>query len=226
MPAFFITATGTDAGKTFLTTALIRHLREKGRSVAAFKPVASGFDSAAIATGDTGRLLAAMQRPLSDDACETVSPWRFAAPLSPDMAAARENRAIDFSALVAFSRKAATAADIVFIEGVGGVMVPLDATHTVLDWIAALAMPGVLVAGTYLGAISHTLTALDALTHKGCPVQAIVLNETRDSSVDAAQTRATITRFARGVPVCPLPWCPDDGAAARFIAPIAAALGL
>lgn len=226
MPAFFVTATGTDAGKTFLTTALIRHLRAKGRDAAAFKPVASGFDPAAIAASDTGRLLAAMGRPLSEAECAPVSPWRFAAPLSPDMAAARENRAIDFPALVGFSRKVATSADVVFIEGVGGVMVPLDDTHTVLDWIEALAFPSVLLAGTYLGAISHALTALDALSHRNCAVQAIVLNETRGSRVGAEETHATIARFARGVPVCPLPYIVDDGNSDRFVASIAAVLGL
>ena len=53
--------------------------------------------------------------------------------------------------------------DILLIEGVGGIMVPLDAERTVLDVMMALQLPLILVAGSYLGTISHTLTALDAL---------------------------------------------------------------
>ncbi|MGA9950067.1 MAG: AAA family ATPase, partial [Xanthobacteraceae bacterium] len=59
MTAIFITGTGTDVGKTYVTAALIRHLRQMGRSVEALKPVVSGFDPALPATSDPGVLLKA-----------------------------------------------------------------------------------------------------------------------------------------------------------------------
>ena len=86
MTAIFVTGTGTDVGKTFLSAALIRHWRAAGHAVAAYKPVASGFDPATQQASDPGVLLGALGRPITD--IETISPWRFAAPLSPDMAAA------------------------------------------------------------------------------------------------------------------------------------------
>src|SRR5262245_55446687 len=104
MGALFITATGTDIGKTFVTAGLIRHLRESGRSVEALKPVVSGFEETNAAASDPAVLLAALGRPMSD--MESIAPWRFKTPLSPDMAAAREGRALDFAALVAFCRDA------------------------------------------------------------------------------------------------------------------------
>ena len=79
-----------------------------------------------------------------------MSPWRFAAPLSPDMAASRERRSIPFDALVAHCRAASERRGVTLIEGIGGVMTPLDAEHTVLDWIAALGAPALLVVGSYL----------------------------------------------------------------------------
>ena len=100
------------------------------------------------------------------------------------MAARRENRSIDFDALVTFSRDAvAGAKDLLLIEGIGGVMVPLNETHTVLDWMAALNIPLVLVAGSYLGSLSHTLTCLDVLARRGLAVKAVVVNETPGSAV-------------------------------------------
>src|SRR3546814_7046394 len=83
-------------------------------------------------------------------------------------------------------------------------MVPLDECHTVLDWLAALALPALLVSGTYLGAISHTLTALAALDARGISVSGIVLSTSAGSSVAAGETREAITRFA-AVPALVLP---------------------
>jgi dethiobiotin synthetase len=71
--------------------------------------------------------------------------------------------------------------DIVLIEGVGGVMVPLNDRRTVLDWIEALGIPVLLVIGTYLGSISHTLTALTALRQRQIPIRALIINESEHS---------------------------------------------
>ncbi len=177
MPGVFVTGTGTDVGKTFVTAALVRHLRTSGHSasktrvnalmpVDAFKPVVSGFDAADVAGSDPAVLLAALGRAVTSEEIERIAPWRFAAPLSPDLAARAEGRALDFNALVEFSRDAAYGRGTVFIEGVGGIMVPLDQTHTVLDWMSALRIPVLLVAGSYLGTISHTLTALHVLAQR------------------------------------------------------------
>lgn len=205
MTAYFVTATGTDVGKTFVTAGLIRHLRGLGDNVSALKPVVSGFDLATAALSDPGVLLNALDEQLAPEAFERLSPWRFAAPLSPDMAASREGRAIDFDALVAFCREAiARHHGTLFIEGVGGVMVPLDGAHTVLDWMAALDLPLILVAGSYLGTISHTLTALDALAHRKLKVAALVVNDT-PSDIPLDETMTTLARFAPAIPIVKVP---------------------
>src|SRR5262249_38051955 len=155
---------GTDIGKTFVTAGLVSHLRARAIAVAAIKPVVSGFDPANVAAGDPSVLLAALGRPASPENIAEISPWRFSAPLSPDLAAKHENRALDFADLVAFSIAAiASCRGVVLIEGVGGIMVPLDDRHTVLDWMTALGVPALVVAGSYLGTISHTLSAVDVL---------------------------------------------------------------
>ena len=194
MRAIFVTGTGTDVGKTFLSAALIRHWRAAGRAVAAYKPVVSGFDPATQQASDPGVLLGALGRPITD--IETISPWRFAAPLSPDMAAAREGRTLDFEAIVEFSHRAATSAERVLIEGVGGIMVPLGERHTVLGWMSALRLPVLLVAGSYLGTISHTLTALRVLGQRNLTVVAVAVSESAVPGAPLDETVATIARFA------------------------------
>src|SRR5664279_5212453 len=123
MGAYFVTSTGTDIGKTFVTAGLIRQLRHAGVKVDALKPIVSGFDIASAAISDPGVLLEALDEPITEDSLMRISPWQFAAPLSPDMAAARERRSIGFDDLVALCRNAiANARGTLFIEGVGGIM--------------------------------------------------------------------------------------------------------
>jgi dethiobiotin synthetase len=206
MAGLFITSTGTGIGKTYLAAGLISYLRGEGRKVEAYKPVISGFDPRLAEESDTGRLLTALGQSPNETAIARISPWRFAAPLSPDMAAGKEERAVDFDALVQFSQSAlAGPADATLIEGVGGVMVPLDREHTVLDWIKALDIPVVLVAGSYLGTISHTLSAVSVLRQHGCKLSMIVISETPDSGVDLDETAGTISRFAQNVGLVALP---------------------
>ena len=209
MTAYFVTSTGTDIGKTFVTAGLIRYLRGAGQPINALKPVVSGYDSSVVETSDPAVLLAALGRQVTADEIATIAPWRFRAPLSPDMAAAREGRSVDFDQLIAFSRAAIEASNgMLFIEGVGGIMVPLDARRTVLDWMAALDIPLLLVVGGYLGAISHTLTALDVIAQRHLKIAAIVVSESERGTVELDDTVTSIARFSNGVEVVGLPRLP------------------
>jgi dethiobiotin synthetase len=206
MSAIFLTATGTDIGKTFVAVGLIAELQRRGRAVAAVKPVLSGFEDWSAPASDAARLLAALDLPASADEMQRIAPWRFRAPVAPDLAAKREGRTIDYDALVAFCRAEATASpDVLIVEGIGGVMVPLDERRTVLDWMAELRFPVLLVAGSYLGTISHTLTALAALRQRRLAVAAVVVSESEESAVPLGDNAASIARFAGDIPVLALP---------------------
>jgi len=201
----FVTGTGTDVGKTFVTAALVRHLRTASKAVDAYKPVVSGFDATNAAGSDPGILLAALGRDTTTDAISRIAPWRFAAPLSPDLAAKAEGRVLDFKALVDFSRDAAHARGTILIEGVGGIMAPLDETHTVLDWMSALRIPVLVVTGSYLGTISHTLTALHVLAQRNLDIAGVVVSESTAPGASLDDTVATIARFAAPIDVIGLP---------------------
>jgi dethiobiotin synthetase len=210
MTAVFITATGTDIGKTFIARGMIAELRARGRSVDALKPVITGFDPHAPQTSDTGHLLLALGATLTPERIASASPYRLREPLSPDMAARREGTAIDFATLVAHGRSAVAAhRDALIIEGIGGIMVPLDDRHTVLDWMIALDLPLILAAGSYVGTLSHTLTALDVLNRAGITPAAVVVNETPGSAASLEETAAAIRRFAAGIEVLTLPRLPE-----------------
>jgi dethiobiotin synthetase len=191
MQPFFITATGTDIGKTFLTSALCWQLRQRGKTARALKPVISGVETWSDPASDTAHLLAAQGLELTEANFHACSPWRFRAPLSPSMAAPKEGGALTVSQIAGFCLEEAEKeknTDYFFVEGVGGVMVPLNSHHTVLDWMEALDYPVILVTGSYLGTLSHTLTALLALEARKLRLDAVVVSETPGSTVDFAET--------------------------------------
>jgi dethiobiotin synthetase len=195
MTTFFVTATGTELGKTYMTCGLIAGLRRRGAAVAALKPVISGFDPRDAAASDTGLILKALGKQLNEQNIAELSPWRFHAPLSPDMAAEHEDRPINLDALLAICAGAEHPGRITFIEGAGGLMSPLAPRFTNLDLIDAIDAHTLLVAGTYLGTISHTLTACEALKVRGRDPWTIILSESPQSPVPPAETARAIARF-------------------------------
>src|SRR5690242_2409638 len=206
MRAFFMTATGTDIGKTYLACGLIRPWRGQGLQVGAFKPVLSGFDPAHAAESDAGQLLAALGRPVLPQALDEISPWRYAAPLSPDAAAAKEGKRVDYESVLSASRRLLESGPhVALIEGAGGVMAPLSDDRTMLDWMADLKLPVILVVGSYLGTLSHSLTALEVLAARRMPVALVVMNEAAGSTVPLAENAAALARRWPAAPVRTLP---------------------
>lgn len=194
---FFLTASGTDVGKTTVATILAHNLRRENRAVIAYKPIATGIENAwammdeqAVRQTDTGRLAEACGLTLTPETLAMISPFCFREPLAPSMAALAERTQVDYPALLQWSQQTLhqECHDVTLIEGVGGVMVPLDARHTTLDWMVACGLPVLLVVGTYLGALSHALTAHAALVQRGLIVRAVLVHETAGSSVSFPDT--------------------------------------
>jgi dethiobiotin synthetase len=200
MSAIFITGVGTEVGKTLAACALIGQRRGHGQTVAAFKPVLSGYDPEAPQDSDAGRLLAALGEPVTPQNIQRIAPLRFDAPLSPPDAARREGVELHLADLVARCReRIAAAGGLLIIEGAGGVMSPIAQDGLNLDLMAALNLPVVLAAANYLGAISHGLTALTALQTRGLSVAAVVVQDLAPDGPDIADTVAALRLYAPGV---------------------------
>jgi dethiobiotin synthetase len=202
MKAIFVAGAGTDIGKTYVSAGLLRCMRAHGQSARALKPVMSGFDPARAAESDAGRLLAALGRPATAAEIAAIAPFRYAAPLAPDAAARREGRTLMLDDILLVCRDALAApGGPLLIEGVGGVMSPIARDATGLDLARALGLPVLLVAGTYLGAISHALTAALAVRGAGLEIAALVVNESAVESVGVAETLDALGRFAPDIPI-------------------------
>ncbi|MGP0070031.1 MAG: dethiobiotin synthase [Isosphaeraceae bacterium] len=210
MRQFFITGVGTGVGKTYITRYLVHQLNAMGRRVSALKPVVSGY-SDDDPDSDPALILRSQGQSPSAEAIATISPWRFAAPLSPHLAAKREGRSVDLADVVAFCRQPENPDfDLRLVEGVGGVMSPIEPNATCLDWIVELKDPVILVTGTYLGAISHTLTALSVLRTRGASIRGIVVSESAESA-GIAETVESLYQFGgRDLPLMVLDRLPCD----------------
>ncbi len=206
MRALFITATGTGIGKTLVTCALAWQLRRRGKLVKALKPIVTGYDPGNAAASDPHLILEALGETASCAAVELISPWRYAAPLAPDAAAAQENHRIDFDELVEFCRAAKNAdGDFLLIEGIGGALVPLGRDRTVADWIAALDIPCLLVSGSYLGSLSHTISTLEAMRGRGLRISRLVISGGAGEALPLEDTATALAPFLDGMPVTLIP---------------------
>ena len=163
---YFVTATGTDIGKTYICKLLC-----KQNNWQMAKPVASGGGEMGI-----------------------VSPWCFSANLAPDMAAKAQGKTIDFNEVVKYCQQQPAQ----LIEGAGGIMSPIATGKLNLDLAHALNIPVLLVCASYLGSISHTLTALNAL--KGLKITVIV-NNAQPSHITPTQTAQAIAEFSGYTPI-------------------------
>jgi dethiobiotin synthetase len=152
----FVTGTDTGVGKSYVSALLVA-----GLEAAYWKPVQSGAD----ADADWVRRVAGLP-------AERVLPetYRLRAPLSPHEAARREGVQIEMSRFVLPKRKR------LIVEGAGGVMVPLDDRHLMVDLMVDLGLPVLVVARSELGTINHTLLTLDQLRRRGCPLWGVVVN--------------------------------------------------
>lgn len=210
MNGIFITSTGTDIGKTYLTQQLLAYDQAQHRQFSASKPVISGWpeNDKDIQHTDTGILLQSQQQSFTDHNIHNLSPWRLFHPLTPSMAAAKEGKKIELSELVLHCQNKMTQAklnkQIHLIEGVGGVMAPMGEQYTVVDWIKQLQVPCILVVGSYLGTLSHTLSAVAVLQMKGVEILALVINETQKSNVTFDDTLNCLQSFVQSIPVFPL----------------------
>ena len=153
-PVYFITGTGTGAGKTVLAALCVRYLRRQGIAVAGLKPICSG------GRDDARALAAAGDHALPLDA---VNPWHFRAPIAPALAARKEKRSVSLSHVVAHVRAMRQQVDALVVEGAGGLLSPLGKDFDSRDLLLSLRARPIIVAPNILGTINPLRLTLEAL---------------------------------------------------------------
>jgi dethiobiotin synthetase len=171
----FITGTDTGIGKTLITGGIAHILRKQGLKVGVFKPVATGCrrEMKELISPDAQFLAMCAE---ADYPLTVITPACYETAAAPIVCARIEERPIDYEQIVAMYNYLCKTCDVVLVEGIGGVLVPLDKQTTILDLAAKMRLPMIIVARPRLGTINHTLLTLQAVRNAGLYVAGVVIN--------------------------------------------------
>jgi dethiobiotin synthetase len=165
--AFFVTATDTEIGKTFIAAGLGFAAQSKGSKVGISKPISCGGIEDAVFYKNKLKL---------KDSIDDINPVKFKQALSPYAAMKTEKKKIDIAKIKRSIKNLYKDRDIVLVEGLGGAMAPVKRDYYVADMIEALQMPCVVIARAGLGTINHTLMTLDELKKRKIRIAGIIMN--------------------------------------------------
>jgi dethiobiotin synthetase len=187
---YCITGIDTDIGKTVVTGLLGRYLRQQGQTVITQKIVQTGCSGI---SDDILRHRQLMGMELQDvDRDGLTCPFIFIKPCSPHLAALLEDKEIDCSVITTATTILRKEFDIVLLEGVGGLSVPLNSELTLLDYLEEVCYPLVLVSSPRLGSINHTLAALELAKGRGLQVVGIIYNRYFENDPRIAEDSAKV----------------------------------
>ena len=180
MKCYFITATDTDAGKTFVTTGLLEALSKSGFKTLGFKPVASGcvMTEYGLRNEDALKIINAADSKID---YSLINPYAFEAPIAPHIAAHNVGVSINLQTIADTIFNSLNDIDYVLVEGVGGWMVPLNDQQTMADLAALLNFPVIIVVNMRLGCINHALLTVDAIEQKGLNIAGWLANQAENS---------------------------------------------
>ncbi|MCU4802504.1 dethiobiotin synthase [Halobacteria archaeon HArc-gm2] len=190
-----VVGTDTGVGKTVVTAGLVATLRADSVDARAIKPCQTGYPP-----DDDARFVA--------DACGTDEAAtclrRLEPPLAPEVAAREAGTDLSYESILGDCRAALSETDRGVVEGIGGLRVPLADGREVIDLVADLGLPAVVVARSGLGTLNHTALTVEALRRRDVPVRGVVLNEYEGASV-AERTNPDVIREMTDCQVATLP---------------------
>jgi dethiobiotin synthetase len=208
----FVTGTDTGIGKTLVSSAIAAALVSRGVRLAVAKPVETGCPShqGALVAADARTLQSAARDPAP---LTEICPHRFADPLAPALAAERAGTRIDVGALTAHLGRRAEHADLLLVEGAGGLLVPITIDTSFADLAAALGAAVVVVVGSRLGAVNHTLLTIDVLRTRGITLAGYVVNRlVADDDLAVATNDDLLARLTHARRLGAVPFLPESAA--------------
>ena len=170
--SYFVTGTDTGVGKTLISCALLHGFSAQGKRVVGMKPVAAGCD-------DDGQNEDVLQLRAAGNVAVgygQINPYCFVPAIAPHLAAQRAGVIMQFSRIAASYHELAAQADVVIVEGAGGLLVPLNAQQDSADLVEELGLPLILVVGMRLGCLNHALLTVEAIKQRGLTLAGWVAN--------------------------------------------------
>jgi dethiobiotin synthetase len=170
--SYFVTGTDTGIGKTIVSCALLSAYSARDNVVIGMKPVVTGR-----VCGEWADVKAIVAASSVAAPREWVNPYAFIPPISPHLAAKEAGIEIDIEVIRQACRNLQKISDVVVVEGVGGIMVPLNDRNDVADMAYALDLPVILVVGMRLGCLNHALITAKIIQASGLKLAGWVANQ-------------------------------------------------
>jgi len=197
----FVTGTDTGVGKTVVAGAIARQLAIKGKRTGVFKPIATGCKHTreGLVNSDAEFLAHCVDSRFS---LEQINPIRYHEPVAPIVAIEQSKHEIDWESLEQAYKNIAAESEIIIVEGIGGVMVPITKNYLVIDLMEEMALPVVIVAWSRLGTINHTLLTIEMCKNRGLKVIGVVMNgyQAEEASL-AEETNMRVINETAGVKI-------------------------
>jgi dethiobiotin synthetase len=169
---YFVTGTDTGVGKTLISCAMLHAFAARGKLVVGMKPVAAGCN-AERRNEDALQLMASGN---ATTVYEHINPYCFLQPIAPHIAARLDGVEIQFAHIVESYKKLDALADVVIVEGAGGLLVPLNEQRDNADLVRELGLPVIMVTGVRLGCLNHALLTVEAIAARGLTLSGWVAN--------------------------------------------------
>ena len=193
----FVTGTDTGVGKTVLTSLLLLHLRQRNVNALALKPFCSGGRE------DVAMLQALQPGILADD---EVNPFFYSEPVAPFVATRSTTTApVSLRYIRRYIRQMEARADLLIVEGAGGLMVPLEKKLFIADIVEDMQCSVVVVGRNQLGIINHTLLTVEALRARKVSKVSVVLFDVRKPDVSSKNNMQVLRKLIPSVPFFSLP---------------------
>lgn len=203
MKSYFVTGTDTGVGKTCFTAGLALAMRATGINVGVMKPFATGTPQKTGYQSEDVQILADASG--TKDAEILINPYFFPIPASPYMAANRMKAVIDISTVLDGFEKLQSVHDAVLVEGIGGIMTPILKDYYVADLIKDMDLEVLVVAGSRIGTINHTLLTCDACRRYGIKAKGIIINNFDSAGYAVDDLTADLTNLSGLDVLCSIP---------------------
>ena len=203
LKSYFVTGTDTGIGKTFFTAGLAHAMKASGIDVGVMKPFATGIPQKTGYKSEDVQILADASGTKDDEGL--INPYFFPIPASPYMAANKMNAVIDVRVVLDGFEKLQSLHDVVLVEGIGGIMTPILKDYCVADMIKDMDLEALVVTGSRIGTVNHTLLTCDACKKYGIKARGIIINNFDSAGYDISDLAADLTNLSGLDVLCSIP---------------------
>ena len=204
MKSLFVTGTDTDVGKTCVSASIVKNLRDMDIDVGVMKPFASGHKKNSNSLPQDVEIL--MKYSGSQDPIDLVNPYFFEIPTSPYDAAKILVQKINLQKVIDAYNKLLSSHDLVIVEGIGGLMTPITQNYFVSNLISELDIDTIVVMGSKLGTVNHTLLTYEHCKQMHLKLKGFVINQTVPSGYELSNLRQQIMELTNQIVYCTIPY--------------------